>query len=144
MSSAVKIVFERKVKVLPLTGILPPGTVLAAVRKTIRYRRITVSINKVGVIESLVIARAKTQERRYLLLDGHVRHAILVDLGVRRSVVWWLMTMKRLHTTSASTSFHDTRAFHAGCGPRARSFGRAAKALHVLQLSKSPPPFSES
>ena len=77
MPTAVRIAFERRVLVLPLSKILPLRSVLAAVRTTTRFRRIAASIAEVGIIEPLVVARPKTKEKGYLLLDGHMRLAIL-------------------------------------------------------------------
>lgn len=74
--------FERRVLVLPLSKILPLRSVSATVRKTTRFRRIAASIAEVGIIEPLVVARPTAKEKGYLLLDGHMRLAILGDLGV--------------------------------------------------------------
>ena len=35
----------------------------------------------VGIIEPLVVARSKDRAGRYLLLDGHLRHAVLIESG---------------------------------------------------------------
>ena len=38
-------------------------------------------VEEMGVIEPLVVARSPEQPGRYLLLDGHLRHAVLTDSG---------------------------------------------------------------
>jgi ParB-like chromosome segregation protein Spo0J len=81
MEEAVRIAFERRIAVLPLATLLPLRTVPSAIKQTVRYRRIAKSIAEVGVIEPLVVARSREHAGRYLVLDGHVRHAILIDAG---------------------------------------------------------------
>jgi ParB-like chromosome segregation protein Spo0J len=81
MEDTVRIAFERRIAVLPLATLLPLGTVPPAIKQTVRYRRIAKSIAEVGVIEPLVVARSREHAGRYLVLDGHIRHAILTDAG---------------------------------------------------------------
>ena len=81
MSDSVHIAFERQIAVLPLSCLLPLRAVPARVKQTVKYMRIAKSLEEVGIIEPLVVARSKDQEGRYLLLDGHIRHAILVEAG---------------------------------------------------------------
>lgn len=49
-----------------------------------KYKRIAQSVAKVGIIEPLVVVRSPGGGP-YMLLDGHVRHAILRDLGERET-----------------------------------------------------------
>jgi ParB-like chromosome segregation protein Spo0J len=81
MSDSVHIAFERQIAVLPLSCLLPLRAVPARVKQTVKYMRIAKSLEEVGIIEPLVVARSKDQEGRYLLLDGHIRHAILAEAG---------------------------------------------------------------
>jgi len=81
MGDAVRIGFERRIAVLPLATLLPLRAVPLAIKQTVRYRRIAKSIAEVGVIEPLVVARSTEHAGRYLVLDGHIRHAILTDAG---------------------------------------------------------------
>jgi len=46
-----------------------------------KYKQIAKSVAEVGIIEPLVVARSPDQPRYYLLLDGHIRHAVLADAG---------------------------------------------------------------
>lgn len=82
MSGSVRIAFEQRVTVLPLTVVLPLKAVPADLKDTAKYRQIARSIAEVGIIEPLVVARSPGEDGRYLLLDGHLRHAVLVDGGV--------------------------------------------------------------
>ncbi|WP_116970668.1 plasmid partitioning protein RepB C-terminal domain-containing protein [Blastomonas sp. UPD001] len=79
MSELVKIAFEQKVLILPITELLPTKALPAGVRETVKYRRIAASVAEVGLIEPLSIARQK--DGSYLLLDGHMRLDALRSLG---------------------------------------------------------------
>ena len=81
MTDEIRIAFERQLVVLPLHGILPLRQVTVAQRHSIKYRRIATSIAEVGIIEPPVVARSKQTGGPHLLLDGHIRVAILGDMG---------------------------------------------------------------
>jgi ParB-like chromosome segregation protein Spo0J len=83
MTEPVKIGFERTVAVLPLSVLLPLKTVPAEIRQSPKYKQIARSVREVGIIEPLVVARSKDQNGRYLLLDGHMRHAALTDIAAK-------------------------------------------------------------
>lgn len=80
MANAVKIAFDPRLLVVPLSDILPMRKLADALKNTVKYRRIAQSITEVGVIEPLVVVRSPGGGP-YMLLDGHIRHAILRDLG---------------------------------------------------------------
>src|ERR1700760_4693867 len=46
-----------------------------------RYKRIVASMAEVGIVEPLVVARRREDTSPYMLVDGHLRHAALADLG---------------------------------------------------------------
>jgi ParB-like chromosome segregation protein Spo0J len=81
MAQPVKISFQRQVIVLPLSDILPIRRVPASVKQMNKYRRIVASIAEVGIVEPLVVAARKDDFGPYMLVDGHLRHAALLDLG---------------------------------------------------------------
>lgn len=76
----VKVAFRRELVVVPLADILPMRKLAEKVKESMRYRRIAQSIAEVGVIEPLMVAHPR-EDGPYMLLDGHVRHAILRDCG---------------------------------------------------------------
>ena len=80
MADAVKLAFVRELVVTRLDQILPTRQVTDHVKNTVKYRRIAQSIREIGVIEPLVVVRS-AQVEGLMLLDGHIRHAILQDLG---------------------------------------------------------------
>ncbi|NOT26720.1 MAG: ParB N-terminal domain-containing protein [Acidobacteria bacterium] len=81
MADKVQAAFESHIEVLPVSALLPLKQVPPAIKASAKYRQITTSMAAVGIIEPLVVARSKDQSGRYLLLDGHLRHAILVESG---------------------------------------------------------------
>jgi ParB-like chromosome segregation protein Spo0J len=81
MPEPVKIGFERSVAVLPVSALLPLKTVPDDIKNSTKYKQIARSVKEIGIIEPLVVARSKDQDGRYLLLDGHMRHAALVDIS---------------------------------------------------------------
>jgi ParB-like chromosome segregation protein Spo0J len=81
MPEPVKITFERQVIVLPLSNILPIKRVPDTIKQAMRYKRIVASIAEVGIVEPLVVARRAKDGGPFMLVDGHLRHAALFDLG---------------------------------------------------------------
>lgn len=81
MSVDIKIAFERRITILPVASLLPLRTVPEQIKKSVKYKRIARSIAEIGIIEPLVVARPKESGDRHILLDGHLRHAALLDSG---------------------------------------------------------------
>ena len=80
MSDA-KIGFEMRRMRIPLSDILPVRQVKDPQSNIKRYRTIRASIKEVGLIEPLSVYPQKGAPGKYLLLDGHLRHFALKDLG---------------------------------------------------------------
>jgi ParB-like chromosome segregation protein Spo0J len=81
MPEPVKMAFERQIVVLALSNILPMKQVPDTLKQAMRYKRIVASIAEIGVVEPLVVARRQEHTGPYMLVDGHLRHAALSDLG---------------------------------------------------------------
>jgi ParB/RepB/Spo0J family partition protein len=79
--SEMKIGFELRRVRIPLADILPVRHVKDPQDNIKRYRTIRASIKEVGLIEPLVVYPQKGAPGKYLLLDGHLRHYALKDLG---------------------------------------------------------------
>ncbi len=77
----VEMAFEKEVTRIGIDDIHPLYLVTAATRQTIKYKRIAASIREIGVIEPIVVARDRSDPRKYLLLDGHLRLDVLKDQG---------------------------------------------------------------
>ena len=82
MVQPVRIAFHRQLLMLALSKILPMRQLEPGVRQMSRYKRIAASIAEVGIVEPLVVAKGKDDADPYMLVDGHLRRAALLDLGV--------------------------------------------------------------
>lgn len=82
----VKMGFEATGVRLPIADIQPLRVVSDAVKKTAKYAQIAASIREVGIIEPPVVARDRAAKGKFLLLDGHLRLAVLRDLGATDAV----------------------------------------------------------
>ncbi|OEJ65499.1 plasmid partitioning protein RepB C-terminal domain-containing protein [Magnetovibrio blakemorei] len=82
MSSNVTIAFESARILVSLTDILPVKQLHASTKISRKYQQIAASIREVGIIEPPVVARAKGKKGKFLLLDGHLRIAVLKDLDI--------------------------------------------------------------
>ncbi|WP_437191589.1 plasmid partitioning protein RepB C-terminal domain-containing protein [Planctomicrobium sp. SH527] len=82
MKTAVRMACEAALIAIPLDRILPTRKIDPSTKKTTKYRCIESSIKELGLIEPLVVHPKTKGASQYLLLDGHVRHQILVDLGI--------------------------------------------------------------
>ncbi len=79
--SEMKIGFEMRRVRIALADILPVRHVKDPQDNIKRYRTIRASIKEVGLIEPLVVYPQNGAPGKYLLLDGHLRHYALKDLG---------------------------------------------------------------
>ncbi|CAN5925133.1 plasmid partitioning protein RepB C-terminal domain-containing protein [soil metagenome] len=66
---------------LPVEKILPSRTLAPGIQSTARYKTIEASVREVGIIEPLVVYPQAGKGNLHLLLDGHVRLAVLRELG---------------------------------------------------------------
>jgi len=83
MRASVKAAFEHRILHLEVDEILPLRQVSENQRKSVKYQRIRRSIQEIGIIEPPVVARPAGGRGPYLLVDGHLRLAALVELGRR-------------------------------------------------------------
>ena len=79
-NSKVKPAFNQQVVVLPIETIVPQKELSLEFRKSTTYKRISASLEHIGLIEPLVVY--PRGPRDYLLLDGHARLDILKQQGV--------------------------------------------------------------
>ena len=81
MPDPVKMAFGRRIVSLPFCDMLPMRRVPDTTKQTARYKRIVSSNGEVGIVEPLVVARREKDEGPFMLLDGHLRHAALLEIG---------------------------------------------------------------
>lgn len=78
--SEAKVAFEMRKIRLPLDSLLPVRLIKNPYNLR-RYLAIVSSIREVGMVEPLVVYPQKGKAGAYLLLDGHLRHVALKQLG---------------------------------------------------------------
>lgn len=70
-----------EVLLVPLDKILPMRRIDDGLRSSVKYRCIEASIRELGLIEPLVVFPQSRSDGAFMLLDGHVRLAILREQG---------------------------------------------------------------
>ncbi len=81
MVNRIRFACDPKILLLPLSSILPVRKISVGMTKTEKFRRIAASIREVGVVEPLVVYPQVNGSTQYVLLDGHIRLAILKEMG---------------------------------------------------------------
>ena len=79
---SVLMAFEANSLSIPLQDILPMRRITATIEKSRKYRQIAASIREIGIAQPPIVARHNQQQGKFLLLEGHLRLAVLRDLGV--------------------------------------------------------------
>lgn len=77
MTEKVQLSCESEVVMIPLGQILPVRKLSPGIEKSAKYKCIEASIKELGLIEPLVVFPQKNSDGAYIILDGHVRFAIL-------------------------------------------------------------------
>lgn len=87
MNDPVRLSFEPRVVTVALNAIVPckklPDDDL---RKSKEFKGIAKSISEIGIVEPLVVSRLEDGDEHFLMLDGHVRYAVLLDLGAAEAL----------------------------------------------------------
>jgi RepB plasmid partitioning protein/ParB-like nuclease domain len=73
--------FEPMTQRVAIGDIQPLRMVASQVKKSAKYRQICASVREVGIIEPPLIARSRSGNFRYLLVNGHLRIEALKDMG---------------------------------------------------------------
>jgi hypothetical protein len=79
MSQNVRLSCESDVLMIPLAKILPMRKLEDGARKSVKYKCIQASVKELGLIEPLVVYPQPDVPGHYMLLDGHIRWAILQE-----------------------------------------------------------------
>ncbi|MEJ8826675.1 plasmid partitioning protein RepB C-terminal domain-containing protein [Variovorax humicola] len=79
--TAVTIGFLPKPILVPVGNILPSRKLSEGLAATKKYKQILASIQEVDMIEPLSISAVERRSGQHVLLDGHIRLAILKELG---------------------------------------------------------------
>lgn len=81
MINRIRFACDPKILLLPLASILPVRKLSPGMAKTEKYRRIAASVREVGIVEPLVVYPQANGGTQYILLDGHIRLAVLKEMG---------------------------------------------------------------
>lgn len=73
--------FDFETRMLALDGLLPSKKVPDGTMSSRKYQQIKASIQEVGLIEPLSVAKPDIYKDEFLLLDGHLRVLALKELG---------------------------------------------------------------
>ena len=77
MSTVVKLACEPEIRMIDVASILPLRKVPAGARNSTKYRRISASIQEIGIIEPIIVHPCPDVANQYMLLDGHIRLDVL-------------------------------------------------------------------
>lgn len=80
-AAPVEVGFEQSAIKLAIVDIQPLRLVSDRIKQSVKYTQIAASVREVGIVEPPVVARDRAVRGKYLLLDGHIRVAILKDMG---------------------------------------------------------------
>jgi hypothetical protein len=81
MTKQIPIAFEPQGIVVPITQILPLKQIKPAILSSQKYQQVLSSVLEVGIIEPLIIFPENGKPNSFLLLDGHIRLAVLKHIG---------------------------------------------------------------
>jgi hypothetical protein len=81
MTNRIRLACDPRIRMLPIGSILPTKKLSPTMTKSQKYRCIAASIPEVGIIEPLVVYPEANGGTHYMLLDGHIRLAILKEMG---------------------------------------------------------------
>ena len=81
MTNRIRLACDPRILSIPISSILPTKKLSPSINKSKKYRRIAASIPEVGIIEPLIVFPQANGNTQYILLDGHIRLAILKELG---------------------------------------------------------------
>jgi hypothetical protein len=81
MTKQVHIGFNPSGILVPLISLLPTKQLKPIIKMSQKYQQILSSVREVGIIEPLMVYPHDVKAGTYLLVDGHVRCAVLKELG---------------------------------------------------------------
>ena len=81
MTNDVDIGFEIEIRELKLTSLIPNKILPKKIKKTPKVLQIFQTIQELGIVEPIVVHPVSADNNNYLILDGHVKHRILMEQG---------------------------------------------------------------
>jgi len=74
--------FERELVHIAFDQIAPLHLISERTKATVKFKLICASIQEVGLVEPIVVARDRQNSKKYILLDGHLRLEVLKEQGL--------------------------------------------------------------
>ncbi len=68
---------------IPLDRLLPTRSLAKMLRSSPKFLCIQASIRELGLIEPLVVFPQKGSDGMHVILDGHIRHSVLKEMGIQ-------------------------------------------------------------
>ncbi len=81
MNNSVEYSFESETKLIPIDRLSPSKPNPPSVKITKRYKQIVSSVELVGLVEPVVVFPIAGEKDQFMILDGHLRVAVLQELG---------------------------------------------------------------
>jgi hypothetical protein len=81
MTKSVALAFDPHGVIVPIDKILPLKQIKSNISGSQKYQQVLSSVREIGIIEPLVVYPQKERAETYILLDGHIRLAVLKQLG---------------------------------------------------------------
>ena len=83
MNTKVTLACSSEVMQIPLDRLLPTRALSKAMRTSPKFLCIQSSIRELGLIEPLVVFPQKGNDGMHVILDGHIRHCVLKEMGIQ-------------------------------------------------------------
>ncbi len=83
---SIRLGFERDCVEVPLDKIRFTVALPVGIKESVVYRRVSTSINAIGLVEPIVVALDRDQVGTFIVLDGRMRVEALRDLGVLQAM----------------------------------------------------------
>ncbi|QTX20374.1 chromosome partitioning protein ParB [Comamonas aquatica] len=83
---SIRLGFERDCVEVPLDKIRFTIPLPLGIKESVVYRRVSTSINAIGLVEPIVVALDRDQVGAFIILDGRMRVEALRDLGVLQAM----------------------------------------------------------
>jgi hypothetical protein len=81
MTKQVPLAFDLQGIILPITSIFPLKQIKPTMVATQKYQQVLASVREFGIIEPLIVFPQDGTSGSFLLLDGHIRLAVLRQIG---------------------------------------------------------------
>lgn len=83
MNPKVTLACSNEVMQIPLDRLLPTRSLAKMLRSSPKFLCIQASIRELGLIEPLVVFPQKGSDGMHVILDGHIRHSVLKEMGIQ-------------------------------------------------------------